>query len=51
MHSLEITKRLNQDAQDKFDGKEVTPVKFDLVKKTASRTEFFKKLNEKKENE
>jgi len=42
MHSLEITKRLNQDAQDKFDGKEVTPVKFDLVKKTAVGLNFLR---------
>jgi hypothetical protein len=43
MHDLKIIKRLNQDAQDKFDGKEVIPVKPNLAKKTASRKAFFEK--------
>jgi hypothetical protein len=49
MHSLSIIKRLNQEKQDQYEGKEVKSVKFDIVKKTKSRTEFFKKLNSQKD--
>jgi hypothetical protein len=53
MHNLEIIKRLNQEKQDRFEGKEVKSVAFDIAKKTASRLEFFRKqaLKALKENE
>jgi hypothetical protein len=50
MHSIEIIKRLNQDKQDKYEGKEVIEVKPDIQKKTESRRNFFKALYEKLES-
>ena len=49
MHSLQIIKKLNQDAQDKFEGKEVIIIKPDLEKKTVSRTAWFEKKRDETE--
>ncbi len=47
MHSLGIIIRLNKEAQDKFEGRTVQPVRPNIAKKTVSRARFFRALRSK----